>query len=116
MPKNHNSIKRNRYIQSVLYLFSGANCLLFALLNAGVGVDAQRIVIGMGVLLLLFSPLSILDRRKGMCGAGATISVFFVSLFCSIFTFVLCGMQNAPLLCLYIPELIVLVIVWQHNS
>ena len=90
--------------------------MLFALCNTELEIDARRIVISIGVLLLLFSPISILDRRKDMCSSSATISVFFISLFCIILAFILCDMQNMKLLCLYVVELISLLAVWKYKK
>lgn len=115
MRQNNNSSKKNRHIQGMLYLISGVNCLFFALFNTELEIDVRRIVIGIGVLLLLFSPISILDRRKDMCGSGATTSVFFIGLFCLILSFVLCDMQNVLLLCLSVAELMALFIVWKKK-
>ena len=103
-------------MQGMLYLISGANCLLFTLFNTELEIDVRRNVIGIGVLLLLFSPISRLDHRKDMCSSGATISVFFIGLFCVTLAFVSCDMQNVTLLCLYIAELILLLAVWEYKK
>ena len=110
---NNGFSKKNRCIQGVLYLASGTNCLLFALLSMSAETEPRQISLGIGALLLLMSPISILDRRKPMCGPGAVISVFFISLLCAFFCFCLCGKDCGILLCLHIVEWIALIFLWK---